>query len=121
MQKILLLSLVLLAFGSRGFSQETITPADAIKYIGKEVTVCGQIYGGKFLDKAKNSPTFLNMGAPYPDQPLTIVIWGEVRKTFSYKPEVQLNNKTVCITGKIETYKEKPQIVIAAVSQIQEK
>jgi hypothetical protein len=49
------------------------------------------------------------------------VIWGEVRKTFSYKPEVQLNNKTVCITGKIETYKEKPQIVIAAVSQIKEK
>jgi hypothetical protein len=120
MQKILLMALLLIC-SSSSFSQDTITPAAAAKYIGKEVIVCGKIYGGKFLDKAHNTPTFLNMGAAYPDQPLTIVIWGEVRKAFPYAPETQLNNKTVCVTGKIETYKEKPQIVITAVSQLKEK
>lgn len=119
--KTILLCLAIFCTSIVAFSQDSIPPAAAAKYIGKEVIVCGKIYGGKFLDKARNSPTFLNMGAVYPDQPLTVVIWGEVRKQFTYKPEEHLNNKLICVRGTIETYKEKPQIVITAVSQITEK
>jgi len=50
------------------------------------------------------------MGAEYPNQILTIVIWGSARKLFSYKPEEKLKNKSVCITGKIEVFKNKPEI-----------
>lgn len=100
-------------------AQQKITPAEVNKHIGDSVIVCGKIYGGKFLDAAKNQPTFLNMGAVYPNQLLTIVIWGNTRKLFSYKPEEHLKDKTVCVTGKIEVFKEKPQIVITQVSQLQ--
>ena len=117
----LLVCLILVLVGGSVFAQDSIPAADASKYIGQQVTVYGKIYGGKFLAQAKNSPTFLNMGAVYPDQPLTIVIWGDTRKQFSFKPEERYNNKTVYVTGRIDTYKEKPQIVITAVSQIKER
>ncbi len=101
------------------FSQ-TITPKDAVKYIGQTVTVCGKIYGGKYLDEVKNKPTFLNMGATYPNQLLTIVIWGDSRKNFSYAPEEKLKTKTVCVTGKVEMFKGKAQITITGETQVKE-
>jgi len=101
------------------FAQQKITPAEVSKHIHDSVTVCGKIYGGKFLDAAKNQPTFLNMGAAYPDQLLTIVIWGGTRKSFTYKPEEHLKGRQVCVTGKIEIFKEKPQIVVQQAAQLQ--
>lgn len=101
-------------------AQQKITPGEVSKHIGESVTVCGKIYGGKFLDAVKNQPTFLNMGAVYPNQLLTIVIWGNTRKLFAYKPEEKLKNKMVCISGKIELFKNKPQIVVYAVEQVVE-
>jgi hypothetical protein len=100
-------------------AQQKITLAEVNKHIGDSVTVCGKIYGGKFLDAAKNQPTFLNMGAAYPDQLLTIVIWGSTRKSFPYKPEEQLKGKQVCVTGKIDLFKEKPQIMVQQDAQLQ--
>ena len=101
-------------------AQQKIDLGEVDKHIGDSVTVCGKIFGGKFLSSSNNQPTFLNMGAEYPNQLLSIVIWGNTRKLFSYKPEEKLKNKNVCVTGKIETYKNKPQIVIQQVQQIQE-
>lgn len=101
-------------------AQQKITLEEVSKHIGDSVTVCGKIFGGKYLDKAGNKPTFLNMGASYPNELLTIVIWGNTRKLFPYKPEEKLKGKTVCITGKIETFKGKPQIVLKQTDQLQE-
>lgn len=100
-------------------AQQKITLAEINKHIGDSVTVCGKITGGKFLDAVKNQPTFLNMGAAYPNQLLTVVIWGNTRKLFSYKPEELLKAKEVCVTGRIELFKEKPQIVVTQVAQLQ--
>lgn len=119
MQKIIpfFVSLLLTA---TSFSQTVIQPKDAAKYVGQTVTVCGKIYGGKYLDAVKHKPTFLNMGALYPNQLLTIVIWGDARKNFSYAPEEKLKNKTVCVTGKVEIFKGKPQITIDKEAQVKE-
>jgi hypothetical protein len=46
------------------------------------------------------------------------VIWGEKRKFFDYKPEKDLKEREVCVTGKIELLKDKPVIVIEKQSQI---
>ena len=119
MQKVIFSVLCLFIVNSN-FAQTVIQPKDAAKYIGQTVTVCGKIYGGKYLDAAKNKPTFLNMGAAYPNQLLTIVIWGDARKSFSYAPEEKLKNKTVCITGKVEMFKGKAQIMADKESQIKE-
>lgn len=113
-------SCLCLIFINVGFAQITIQPKDAPKYIGQTVTVCGKIYGGKYLDAVKNKPTFLNMGALYPNQLLTVVIWGDSRRNFSYAPEEKLKNKMVCVTGKVETFKGKAQITIDKESLIKE-
>jgi len=115
-----LLTILLFCSASYLKAQQKITLQEVSKHIGDSVAVCGKIFGGKFLDAVNNKPTFLNMGAAYPDQLLTIVIWGSTRKLFAYKPEEKLKNKMVCITGKIELFKNKPQIVLQQPAQLQE-
>ncbi len=68
----------------------------------------------------KGSPTFLNVGGSYPNDPLTLVIWNDVRKQFKHIPEDILKGKDVCIYGTIILYKDKPEIVISNPNQIQE-
>ncbi|MDP4262970.1 MAG: DNA-binding protein [Bacteroidota bacterium] len=102
------------------YSQTSLKPEEAAGHVGENVTVCGKVFGGKFLETAKDKPTFLNMGAKYPDSPLTIVIWDSLRSKLSYKPEEKFNNKEICITGKIELYRGKPEIILQEAGQIKE-
>src|ERR1035437_2634304 len=79
-----------------------------------------KIFGGKYLENSKGTPTFLNAGGSYPNAPLTLVIWADARKEFKNKPEEYYAGKSVCVTGKIELFKDKPQIVINKEEQIRE-
>ena len=72
------------------------------------------------METAKGTPTFLNAGGSYPNAPLTLVIWADARKEFKNKPEEYYAGKNVCVTGRVEVYRDKPQIVIAHESQIRE-
>ena len=100
------------------FSQTEIKIADISKHVGDSVKVCTTIYGGIFLDRSKGTPTFLNAGGSYPNAPLTIVIWADARATFTEKPEKFYKDKAVYIYGKVELYKEKPQIVVYKQEQL---
>ena len=100
------------------FSQTAIKIEDISKHVGDSVKVCTTIYGGIFLERAKNTPTFLNAGGSYPNAPLTVVIWAAARATFTEKPEVFYKDKNVCIYGKVELYKEKPQLVVYGEGQL---
>jgi hypothetical protein len=53
----------------------------------------------------------------FPHQPFTIVIWGDDRAKFG-APEVTYANKRVCVTGTIEDYRGKPEIVATSPDQI---
>ena len=75
-------------------------------------------YETYYAIRTENTPTFLNIGAKYPDQKLTIVIWGDIRKKLQGNPEEVFKNKEVCVIGRLETYKDKPQIVIQKPDQI---
>jgi len=92
--------------------QVKIKLEDISKHVGDSVTVCGKVAGIRFIKQSKNTPTFMNVGAAYPNQLLTVVIWGDVRKQYETAPEVLFKDKEVCITGKVELYKEKAQIVV---------
>ena len=76
-------------------AQKEIDIADAANHIGDSVKICSKIYGGKYLEQIKGSPTFLNVGGNYPDAPLTLVIWNDVRKQFKHIPEEFLKGKDV--------------------------
>ena len=101
-------------------AQPEIKIDDAKNHVGETIKICAKIFGGKFLENSKGTPTFLNAGGSYPYAPLTLVIWADARKEFKNKPEVYYAGKTVCVTGKIELYKDKPQIVINKEEQIRE-
>ncbi|MGN6400688.1 MAG: hypothetical protein ACTHMD_09550 [Flavisolibacter sp.] len=55
-------------------AQTTIELTDITSHIGDTVTVKGKIFGARYLEAAKNTPTFINVGAAYPNQLLTVVI-----------------------------------------------
>ena len=105
-------------FSITAFCQTEIKLEQIGKHIGDSVKVCTKIYGGIFLERSKGTPTFLNAGGSYPNNPLTLVIWSDVRKEFADKPEEFFNDKMVCIFGKVELFKDKPQIVNQSKSQI---
>jgi hypothetical protein len=108
----------LIGFSFPAFAQKQIKIEEVKNHVGDSVTICTKIFGGKFLETAKGTPTFLNAGGNYPNAPLTIVIWADGRKDFKNKPEEYYTGKTVCITGKLELFKDKPQIVINNESQL---
>lgn len=98
-------------------AQNTI-PVDSVEnYIGKTVKVCDKVYG-THITKGEKKTTYLNLGADYPNNKLTIVIFERDLPNFGYVPAVFLKDKNVCVTGKVVTYKEKPQIIISESSSL---
>jgi micrococcal nuclease len=94
-----------------------LTPSEAAGHLGEVAIVCGVVASAKQATNVGGAPTFLNLDRPYPDQPFTIVIWGTDRGAFG-KPESTYAGETVCVTGKIEEHRGKPQIVARDPSQI---
>ena len=92
-------------------SAQTIPTDSVANYIGKTVKVCDKVYG-THVSKGEKKVTSLNLGADFPHQKLAVVIFEGDLSKFTYKPEIFLKDKYVCVTGKIMTYKEKPQIVL---------
>lgn len=117
MKRVILI--IILFISSRAYSQINIELGDISNHIGDSVMIDAKIYGGKYFENVKDSPTLLNVGADYPDAPLVLVIWNDVRKQF-YKqsPEVILKGKNCLIFGKLALYKGKPQIAIHSARQI---
>ena len=97
---------------------ETLTASEAGANLGETATVCGVVVSAKYATRVHGAPTFLNLDRPYPDHPFTIVIWETDRGVFG-EPEVAYADKLVCVTGKIDAYKGKPQIVATDPSQIE--
>jgi len=119
MKKLSLFLTGLLFLGIAAFGQTAIKLEEVRSHIGDSVSVCGKVFSTNYLPDTRESPTFLNMGAPYPNDSLTVLIWKNTRTRFPYKPEEKLLNKQICVTGKIVNYKGKPQIVIHKEEQIQ--
>jgi hypothetical protein len=90
---------------------QTIPTDSVMNYIGKTVKVCDKVYG-THVSKGEKKVTSLNLGADFPHQKMSIVIFENALPKFSYKPEIFLKDKNVCVTGKVMTYKDKPQIIV---------
>ena len=97
-----------------------LTADEASKHADENGTVCGLVASAHFANRTKGQPTFLNLGKPYPDQVFTAVIWGSDRSKFG-SPETSLNGKQICVTGRIQLYRSKPEIVVHDTNQLSEK
>lgn len=116
MNKIIFLCLLTL---STVFAQ-SYKSNEAYLHIGENATICGEVKSTHFASRSRGEPTFLNLGKAYPEQFFTVVIWGKDRYNFSI-PEIEYNNKNICVSGYIKEYKGIPQIVLKTKSQIQVK
>ena len=96
----------------------SVSPADAVNYVGRMATVCGVVASAKYAESTHRQPTFLNLDKAYPNQVFTALIWGSNRAAFSYAPESLMGRK-ICVTGQVELYKGKPEIIVSGPEQIQ--
>jgi len=101
-------------------AQQEINLKDVKNHVGDSVTIRATIYGGKYFELIKGSPTFLNVGAAYPKAPITLLIWGETRSQFKIPPEEYYQMRQEFISGKIVLYNGKPEIIINSTYQLKD-
>lgn len=95
----------------------TINTVQAKSYIGKKAVVCGTVVSTKL--SAKSGAVFINLDTQFPNQIFSATIWKNNRTNFSYKPEIELNGKRVCITGQVQDYKGVPSVQPKSEKEIQ--
>src|SRR6202000_3333378 len=88
---------------------KTIDVKDAASHLNENVTVTAKVYGTKDF----GSMVLVNLGAAYPDTPLTVVLRGDAKSLGS-----SLEGKTITVTGKVVKYKGKPEIVVEDKGQV---
>lgn len=94
-----------------------LNPTEASDHAGQMAIVCGVVASAKYAQSTSGSPTFLNLDRPYPDHIFTVLIWGTHRSAFG-TPERAFEGKRVCVSGRIEMYKGRPEIVAKVPSQL---
>jgi hypothetical protein len=98
---------------------DCVGAADAAAAKGKRVTVCGTVADASYQPRSNGQPTFINFEKPFPNHTFTALIWSEDRAKFSAPPEKQFGpGINVCVTGTVEMYRNKPQIVVHSVEQL---
>lgn len=82
------------------------------QHVGESMTVEGLVISTRYASFSNGQPTFLNVGADYPDPTrFTVVIWGEDRSNFTTAPETAYAAKKICVTGVIQTYEGVAEII----------
>lgn len=89
-----------------------LTPEQALVHVGERVCVEGVVTGAVFAQRSTGQPTFLDLGPQF-----TAVIWIEDRPKFNPPPE-RLRGRRVRVTGRIEVYRGKAQIVVRDPAQL---
>ncbi|WP_170790266.1 single stranded DNA-binding domain-containing protein [Ruegeria lacuscaerulensis] len=91
-----------------------ISPREAIQHLGDSATVVGVV---SQVSNSGKGTTFINFGGRYPNHVFYAVIFRSHGHKF---PSVYaLEGNTVAISGTIELYKGKPQIILSSPDQVQ--
>lgn len=101
------------------------TVTEAYEVVGQEMTICGKVYQVATPKGIRGNPTYINMGDKYPNHPFTVVIWGRdtdkfVRDTDTFIYGLKaFEGKEIAVTGLVEEYRGKPQIIATDPEQIE--
>lgn len=106
--KKLLIAVASIFISLLSFAQNKISADSASKHMGETVMICSKVYGTKSLEKV----TFINVGAAFPNSPLTIVIFAKDIANFKTSIEETYNDKNICVSGILKEYKGKTEIVV---------
>ena len=91
----------------------TYSATEAAKHVGETATITDKVDG---VHRSGKGNIFLNMGGKYPNQAFTAFIPSGSSGQFSNAQ--QYEGKTVAVTGKIQLYKGKPEIIVNSPSQV---
>lgn len=90
---------------------------EAKSLIGKgKQTICGTVVSTKLSSKGN---TFLNLDRSFPNQIFTVSIFKSSKLNFSYEPHIILEDKPVCVTGKITNYNGTPSMIVESEESIE--
>lgn len=101
------LSTMLADKATQGIAEGPVDIKDVSKFAGKTIYVTAKAYSSKDI----GSMVLVNLGAAYPNQLLTLALKGEAKS-------VNLEGKTVTVTGQVIDYKGKPEIVVTDPNQL---
>jgi len=91
-----------------------VAPSEAPKHLGETVTVEGAV--DEVHTDARSGVTFINLGGRFPNQALTCVIFRDDAPKF---PNVdELPGHVVRITGKVQNYKGRVEIICNDAGQL---
>jgi DNA/RNA endonuclease YhcR with UshA esterase domain len=110
--KILFLSaLFLIVFSTISYSQDTVQSKEAKDFIGETKVVKGPVAGVFVSNKGT---VLINFDEGHPNSTFVAVIYKDAAVTYD---DIK-KGSILTITGKIEEYKGKPQIILTEQSQI---
>jgi DNA/RNA endonuclease YhcR with UshA esterase domain len=110
---ILALGLVSAAMPARA---ETISPADVKAHAGQTVTVEAPVSD---VHTGRSGVTFIEIGGRYPDNDFTAVIFASDATKFPNAGA--LDGKTVVISGPVQLYQGRPEIILKSADQLKAK
>jgi DNA/RNA endonuclease YhcR with UshA esterase domain len=109
-----ILALLLCAVATRADEPTVIKDSEAIKYVGKEVEVCGQVVS---VTTSPLGTAFINFGGEYPDQTFAGFI-AAGSAIGSDQRLTMIQGKTIGITGVVRLRDGKSEIDIVSADQI---
>lgn len=111
----LLFALAMLPAAAADAPAARIPASEAAQHVGETTTVVGVLNGFHF--GGRRQPTYWNIDGRYPDNLFTAVIPASHAGEFpNAKP---LIGRVLAITGTIELFNGKPQIVLTNINQVQ--
>lgn len=101
-----------IAADTPALSAGVFTAAQAAERVGESLTVTGRVASSIFLENSDRKPTFLNLDKAYPNQPLTVVIFGKDRGLFETPPDQLFKGRIISVTGEVKSYRDRAEIVV---------
>jgi len=114
MKKIFLVITICFVALNFSYAQDTITSSQAKDFVGEMKYVKGHV--AEISTASKSGITYINFELKHPDNNFSAVIFKDNKDAF----DLTILNKctNIIIYGKIELYKDKPQIVLKDPTQI---
>ena len=101
---------------------DTITPAEAARNVGKNIKVCGTVEEIRTEPEIKEDPFLLNFDSTHPD----VLFFALVRSAFQYRvgdwpanPDTFYLGKKVCASGVIQVWRDIPYITAGHAYQLE--
>jgi DNA/RNA endonuclease YhcR with UshA esterase domain len=112
--KITIIFTLLLLVGSTVYAQQKIKAEEAVNYVGQKdsVTVVGKVFHIKINDYA----TFFDIGAVFPDNTFTVIIFSDNKEAIG--DVSKYDGKTIEMKGLITEHKGKPEMEVSNSKQL---